>query len=86
MDTTMKQATIAVEVVGEYESSFRLRLKTGYGDPVILVHKDEVKIDSVDKGRDLYEEVNAYMNPTAQRMSSREGLRKALAEYREVAA
>lgn len=82
----MKQAIFVVEVVEEHESSSRLRLKTGYGDPVILVHNDAVKIDPADKGRDLYEEVNAYMNPTAQRMSSREGLRKALAAYREVAA
>ena len=33
---------------------------------------------------DLYAEVNAYMNPTAQRMSSREGLRQALDRYRTI--
>ena len=41
--------------------------------------------DEYARGREvadaLYAEVNAYMRPTAQRMSSREGLREALLRY-----
>lgn len=38
------------------------------------------------KAADLYAEVNAYMRPTASRMSSREGLRQALHRYEHVEA
>ena len=38
------------------------------------------------RGQNLYAELNAYMNPTATRMSSREGLRKALDRFRKDAA
>ncbi len=84
MDTTMK-ITFEAEVVEDHETAMVVMLKTGFGEPKVMTTKDKVLVDSPDKGRALYEEVNAYMNPTAQRMSSREGLRKALAAYREVA-
>lgn len=45
MDTTMKQVTIAAEIVEENDATYVLRLKTGFGDPIVRVHKDEVKVE-----------------------------------------
>lgn len=47
----MKQATIAVKVLEVHESSLRIRVKTGYGDPVLLVHKKEISLDDGSAGR-----------------------------------
>ena len=51
---------------------------------VVLAHVRELEAElSAWKHRSeaLFEEVNAYMCPTAERMSSREGLRQALYNY-----
>lgn len=40
---------IEVDVLETHESSYRLRVKTGYGDPVILVHKDAAKLVDADE-------------------------------------
>ncbi len=40
----MKQIAIEAEIVSENEASYTFKLKTGFGDPVVMVHKGDVTI------------------------------------------
>lgn len=40
---------VEVDVLETHESSYRLRIKSGYGDPVMLVHKNHARLVDADE-------------------------------------
>ncbi len=44
MDTTMR-ISIEAEISEERESCTFFKLKTGFGDPIVIVHKDNFKVE-----------------------------------------